>query len=94
MSVQDCGANEGGAFTGEVSAMMVASTGAEYVILGHSERREYHGEENALLSQKLNLALVHGLKVIYCCVRGTFAGEKIINSLRWWVIKSQKDFSI
>ena len=67
VSAQDCSANEGGAFTGEVSAMMVASTGAEYVILGHSERREYHGEENALLSQKLNLALVHGLKVIYCC---------------------------
>tara|TARA_B100000900_G_scaffold408850_1_gene423778 strand:+ start:529 stop:1284 length:756 start_codon:yes stop_codon:yes gene_type:complete len=67
VSAQDCSANESGAFTGEVSAMMVASTGAEYVILGHSERREYHGEENALLAQKLNMALEHGLKVIYCC---------------------------
>ena len=47
--------------------MMVASTGAEYVILGHSERREYHGEENSLLAQKINMALEHGLKVIYCC---------------------------
>ena len=64
---QDCSANESGAFTGEVSAMMVASTGAEYIILGHSERREYHGEENTLLAQKINLALEHGLKVIYCC---------------------------
>ena len=67
VSAQDCSANESGAFTGEVSAMMVASTGAEYVILGHSERREYHGEENALLAQKVNMALKHGLKVIYCC---------------------------
>ena len=67
VSAQDCSANESGAFTGEVSAMMVASTGAEYVILGHSERREYHGEENALLAQKVNMALEHGLKVIYCC---------------------------
>ena len=67
VSAQDCSANESGAFTGEVSAMMVASTGAEYVILGHSERREYHGEENALLAEKVNMALEHGLKVIYCC---------------------------
>ena len=67
VSAQDCSANESGAFTGEVSAMMVASTGAEYVILGHSERREYHGEENALLAEKINMALEHGLKVIYCC---------------------------
>ena len=67
VSAQDCSANESGAFTGEVSAMMVVSTGAEYVILGHSERREYHGEENALLAEKINMALEHGLKVIYCC---------------------------
>ena len=67
VSAQDCSANESGAFTGEVSAMMVASTGAEYVILGHSERREYYGEENALLAQKVNMALEYGLKVIYCC---------------------------
>ena len=67
VSAQDCSANESGAFTGEVSAMIVATTGAEYVILGHSERREYHGEENALLAQKVNQALEHGLKVIYCC---------------------------
>ena len=67
VSAQDCSANESGAFTGEVSAMMVASTGAEYVILGHSERREYHGEENSMLVKKVNIALEHGLKVIYCC---------------------------
>ena len=63
VSAQDCSAYESGAFTGEVSARMLASTGAEYVILGHSERREYHGEENALLAQKVNVALENGLKV-------------------------------
>lgn len=67
LSAQDCSAHDKGAFTGEVSAEMIASTGAEYVILGHSERREYHGEENALLAQKVNQALEQGLKVIYCC---------------------------
>lgn len=67
VSAQDCSAQESGAFTGEVSASMVASTGAEYVILGHSERREYHGEENTLLAEKVNVALEQGLKVIYCC---------------------------
>ena len=67
VSAQDCSAQESGAFTGEVSASMVASTGAEYVILGHSERRDHHGEENALLAEKVNLALEQGLKVIYCC---------------------------
>ena len=76
VSAQDCSANESGAFTGEVSAMMVASTGAEYVILGHSERREFHGEENSLLAQKVNIALEHGLKVIYCCGEVLFEREK------------------
>ena len=76
VSAQDCSANESGAFTGEVSAMMVASTGAEYVILGHSERREFHGEENSLLAQKVNIALEQGLKVIYCCGEVLLEREK------------------
>jgi triosephosphate isomerase (TIM) len=67
VSAQDCSAHEKGAYTGEVSAEMIASTGAEYIILGHSERRSYHGEESALLVEKLNQALEHGLKVIFCC---------------------------
>ena len=76
VSAQDCSANESGAFTGEVSAMMVASTGAEYVILGHSERREFHGEKNSLLAQKINIALEQGLKVIYCCGEVLLEREK------------------
>ena len=64
---QNCAAEAKGAFTGEVSAAMVKSTGAEYVILGHSERREYYGETSEILNKKLALALENGLTPIYCC---------------------------
>lgn len=57
---------ESGAYTGETSAKMIYSTGAEYVILGHSERRQYYGETNALLAQKTDTALKNSLKPIFC----------------------------
>lgn len=57
---------ESGAYTGEVSAKMVHSTGAEYVILGHSERRQYFGETNELLAKKVDTALKNSLKPIFC----------------------------
>jgi triosephosphate isomerase len=64
---QNCAAEPKGAFTGEVSAEMVKSTGAEYVILGHSERREYYGETSATLNKKLAQVFAQGLTPIYCC---------------------------
>jgi triosephosphate isomerase (TIM) len=64
---QNCAAEAKGAFTGEVSAAMVKSTGAGYVILGHSERREYYGETSATLNKKVALTLENGLTPIYCC---------------------------
>ncbi|MBN1985572.1 MAG: triose-phosphate isomerase, partial [Prolixibacteraceae bacterium] len=67
VSAQNCAAEAKGAFTGEVSAEMVKSTGAEYVILGHSERREYYGETSEILNKKLALALENELTPIYCC---------------------------
>ena len=67
VSAQNCAAEANGAFTGEVSAEMVKSTGAEYVILGHSERREYYGETSEVLNKKVALALENGLTPIYCC---------------------------
>lgn len=57
---------ESGAYTGEISARMIHSTGAEYVILGHSERRQYFGETNALLAKKTDTALANSLKPIFC----------------------------
>lgn len=66
VAAQNCADKASGAFTGEVSAEMVASTGAQYVILGHSERRSYYHETPELLKEKVNLALVNGLMPIFC----------------------------
>jgi triosephosphate isomerase len=66
ISAQNCHHEAEGAFTGEVSAKMIASTGAHYVIIGHSERRHYFGETNQLLSKKINLSLKEKLIPIYC----------------------------
>jgi len=64
---QSCAAVAKGAFTGEVSASMVKSTGATYVIIGHSERREYYYETSEILNKKLALTLEQDLTPIYCC---------------------------
>ena len=66
VSAENCADKASGAYTGEVSAAMVASTGAKYVILGHSERRAYYGETPEILKEKVLLALANGLKVIFC----------------------------
>ncbi len=66
VAAQNCADKVSGAYTGEVSAAMVASTGAKYVILGHSERRAYYGETDAILKQKVLLALSNGLTPIFC----------------------------
>ena len=67
VSAQNCSAQESGAFTGEISTKMIQSTGAKYVILGHSERRIFHKENNSDLAKKVDLCLMDDLKVIYCC---------------------------
>lgn len=66
IGAQDCSQHASGAFTGEVSAAMIASTGARYVIIGHSERRQYHNETASQLKSKVEQALENGLKVIFC----------------------------
>ena len=66
LGAENCADKEKGAYTGEVSAEMVKSTGAQYVILGHSERREYYKESYETLKEKVLLALKNGLKVIFC----------------------------
>ncbi len=67
LGAQNCASEASGAFTGEVSADMIKSTGAQYVIIGHSERRTYFNETDAILSKKTELAVARGLKVIFCC---------------------------
>ncbi len=66
LGAENCADKEKGAYTGEVSAAQVKSTGAQYVILGHSERRAYYSETAEILKEKVNLALANGLKVIFC----------------------------
>ena len=66
LGAENCADKEKGAFTGEVSAEMIKSTGAQYVILGHSERREYYKETPEILKEKVLLAQKNGLKVIFC----------------------------
>ena len=66
VAAENCADKEKGAYTGEVSAAMVRSTGAEYCILGHSERRAYYHEDYEILREKTQLALANGLKVIFC----------------------------
>ncbi len=66
LGAENCADHKSGAYTGEVSAPMVASTGAKYVILGHSERRQYYGETSETLREKVALALENGLTPIFC----------------------------
>jgi triosephosphate isomerase len=63
---QDCSAHEQGAYTGEVSAAMLAEFGCRYVLVGHSERRAYHGESDQLVADKAKAALAHGLTPVVC----------------------------
>ncbi len=86
VAAQNCADKVSGAYTGEVSAEMVASTGAKYVILGHSERRAYYHETPAILKEKVNLALSNNLTPIFCI--GEVLEERESNK-HFDVVKSQ-----
>ena len=77
---------EKGAFTGEISALMLKDIGCEYVILGHSERRQYFNENDRLINQKIKTALRHNLKPILCV--GETLGQKTSNQTTK-IIKNQ-----
>lgn len=82
---------ESGAYTGEISASQIKSVGAEYVLVGHSERRAYFGETDAILAEKVNVALKHNLTPIFCI--GETKEER--ESGRFFeVIKSQLDNAV
>lgn len=67
LGAQNMSEHASGAYTGDTSASMLQSVGASYVILGHSERREYHNETNAQLASRVDMALAAGLTPIFCC---------------------------
>ncbi|WP_197320081.1 triose-phosphate isomerase [Saccharomonospora sp. NB11] len=68
---QDVSPHDSGAYTGEISGPMLAKLGCTYVVVGHSERREYHGESDELVNKKVRAALKHGISPILC------VGEKL-----------------
>ncbi|MEM8894654.1 MAG: triose-phosphate isomerase [Bacteroidota bacterium] len=76
LGAQNCSQHESGAYTGEVSASMLKSVGVSYVILGHSERREYFAESDELLAAKVDKVLEHGLVPIFCCGESLEIREK------------------
>jgi triosephosphate isomerase len=86
VAAQNCADKASGAYTGEVSAEMVASTGAKYVILGHSERRAYYHETAEILREKVLLALANGLTPIFCI--GEVLEERE-SGVHFEVVKSQ-----
>ncbi len=79
LGAQNCYSKPSGAYTGEISAEMLKSVGVQYVILGHSERREYFGESNALLADKVNIVLATGMTPIFCCGETLAQREKGIH---------------
>ncbi|MEG0795732.1 MAG: triose-phosphate isomerase [Odoribacter sp.] len=86
VSAQNCATEASGAYTGEVSAAMVASTGCQYVILGHSERRSYYGDTNEILVKKVERALENKLEIIFCV--GEILAEREADK-HFEVVKSQ-----
>ncbi|MBN1186040.1 MAG: triose-phosphate isomerase [Bacteroidales bacterium] len=78
VSAQNCASEAKGAYTGEVSAEMIKSTGTKYVIIGHSERRTYYKEDNQILNKKVKLTLANGLQPIFCC--GELLSERESNN--------------
>jgi triosephosphate isomerase len=88
---QNCASEPSGAFTGEVSCEMIKSTGAAYVIIGHSERRTYFKEDNDLLNKKTNLAIKSGLNIIFCC--GELLPEREAN-IHFQVVKRQLEVGL
>jgi triosephosphate isomerase len=91
VAAQNCHQNSNGAYTGEISAPMYSSVGVNHIVIGHSERREYFAESDALLAEKVNAVLANNSTPIFCCgeplaireagTQNTFVETQLINSL-------------
>lgn len=91
VAAQNCYTKKNGAYTGEISVEMLQSIGIAYVVLGHSERREYFAESNSFLAEKVNIVLEHKMHPIFCCgealaireagTQNEFVGKQLEESL-------------
>jgi len=91
VAAQNCHQNANGAYTGEISAPMYSSVGVNHIVIGHSERREYFAESDALLAEKVNAVLANNSTPIFCCgeplaireaeTQNAFVENQLINSL-------------
>ncbi len=91
VAAQNCHQNSNGAYTGEISAPMYSSVGVNHIVIGHSERREYFAESDALLAEKVNAVLANNITPIFCCgeplsireagTQNVFVETQLINSL-------------
>lgn len=91
LAAQNCASEDSGAFTGEVSAAMIASAGAGFVITGHSERRMFYRESDEELNKKLKIALANKLSPIFCCGENLHEREKKIHTE---VVKKQIELGL
>jgi triosephosphate isomerase len=91
IAAQNCAAEESGAYTGEVSAPMIKSVGAAFIIIGHSERRSYYSETATVLKKKVDVALKHGLSPIFCVGE---TADKRNNNEHFSVVEAQLSESI
>ncbi len=104
VAAQNCAATGNGAYTGEVSAAMLESINVQYVIIGHSERREYYHEDGKILAEKINRAFENNLKSIFCCgeplsireaeSQNNFVEKQLMESLFHLSKEQVKDFII
>lgn len=104
LAAQNCAATGNGAYTGEVSAAMLESINVQYVIIGHSERREYYHEDGKILAEKVNRAFENNLKPIFCCgeplsireaeTQNSFVEKQLMESLFHLGKEKLKDFII
>ncbi|MEQ1733966.1 MAG: triose-phosphate isomerase [Bacteroidia bacterium] len=91
VAAQDVSAHTNGAYTGEVSASMLSELGVRYSIVGHSERRQYHHEDNELLLNKINRCLEHNITILFC------VGEQLVqrnSNTHFAIIKAQLTHTI
>jgi triosephosphate isomerase len=89
VAAQNCYSKKNGAFTGEVSVEMLQSLGIQYVVVGHSERREYFSESNQLLADKVNICLAYNIHPIFCC--GEPLGIREANTQNEYVAKQLEE---